>query len=411
MKNLLLFCLCSFLATTTFAQWEKIYDIEDNNLYIIYADKYDKLLLGAERADVYVHDKNFNFDIKSLEPYGFVSDIEFIDDNVGYLSGGCYYVFDECPANTIYKTTNGGKSWNQILNYGGTGVFTLALAGNKIFALSEYEGLVVSEDGGATWTDVTIDPNLEHGRYQEIAFVNDNEGFVMIHKQETALYKTIDGGQSWSKIYDNSQQGENFRNFTFLNEDIGFINLSKGKYLKTQDGGFSWSTFSYTTNENEFTTKITFPTPTTGYLVSFDTEEYKGYIYRTDDGGDTWSVDYTYEDGIVGDIAFTDSENGYAIVSHRMVYRRSGVPTEVVTSLELQINPNPTSDAFTIKFTPFPNGDFSLRAIDALGRVIYTSQQITAPVVVSSWNPGVYFIEVRNHKKELIGRAKMVKQP
>lgn len=43
--------------------------------------------------------------------YGFITSSLVVDNSISYFGSGCYYSFDECPANTLYKTEDSNESW------------------------------------------------------------------------------------------------------------------------------------------------------------------------------------------------------------------------------------------------------------------------------------------------------------
>ncbi|MBS7233043.1 IPT/TIG domain-containing protein [Flavobacterium psychroterrae] len=80
---------------------------------------------------------------------------------------------------------------------------------------------------------------------REISFVDKQNGFLLINHYYNALldvklFKTNNGGDSWSQIYD----GEMFSKFTFKDVNTGWAILDN-KIYKTTNGGTTW-TLDYT---------------------------------------------------------------------------------------------------------------------------------------------------------------------
>ena len=80
---------------------------------------------------------------------------------------------------------------------------------------------------------------------REICFVDSENGFLLINKYlktllDVKLFKTINGGDSWSQIYN----GEMFTKFTFKDANTGWAILDN-KIYKTINGGSVW-TLDYT---------------------------------------------------------------------------------------------------------------------------------------------------------------------
>lgn len=75
------------------------------------------------------------------------------------------------------------------------------------------------------------------GRFEDIYFVDDQTGWVISRQGE--MYKTVDGGEQWEKIYD--QPDYFFRSLEFLDDKVGFAGTLSGILLYTDDGGATWT--------------------------------------------------------------------------------------------------------------------------------------------------------------------------
>ena len=77
----------------------------------------------------------------------------------------------------------------------------------------------------------------EPGSYvNEISFADATNGFLLLRgASATTFYKTINGGDTWTKVY----TGEKFTKFTFKDANTGWAVL-ENKIYKTTDGGVSW---------------------------------------------------------------------------------------------------------------------------------------------------------------------------
>lgn len=137
----------------------------------------------------------------------------------GYVNGGCY------------RTTNGGSTWQQVLN------------GGNIF---------------------------------DIWFVNDQLGFC--GGQGGTLARTTNGGVTWELL--DSPTNSDIHSLFFLNDTLGFYAGNGG--ARTTDGGDTWTLMP---ELPQFTMSIFFTDPDTGYAVQFS-----GYVLRTTNGGDNWDM-------------------------------------------------------------------------------------------------------------------------
>lgn len=133
-----------------------------------------------------------------------LSKMAFPSRNIGYAAGS---------RNGVYKTTNGGTTWTSINpfpalneNVGGaytsyTAIFalddnTVYVLGN-IFTTAGFKRLYKTTDGGATWTDISNNINtlLPVGNMLNVIFHDQNNGYVV---GSNVIFTTTNGGTSWS---------------------------------------------------------------------------------------------------------------------------------------------------------------------------------------------------------------------
>ncbi|MEP6673746.1 MAG: gliding motility-associated C-terminal domain-containing protein [Ferruginibacter sp.] len=133
-----------------------------------------------------------------------LSKMAFPSRNVGYAAG---------TRNGVYKTTDGGTTWTSINpfpalneNVGGayasyTSIYalddnTVFVLGN-IFTTAGFKRLYKTTDGGATWTDISNNMNalLPVGNMLYVVFSDINNGYVC---GSNVLFTTNNGGTSWT---------------------------------------------------------------------------------------------------------------------------------------------------------------------------------------------------------------------
>ncbi len=168
------------------------------------------------------------FEFRSIGPAvmgGRIDDIEgAVNDPflmyVGYATGG------------LWKTTNGGRTWTSLMdNLPASSIGDIGLAPSDPNILyvgmgepngrqssSIGNGVYKSTDGGATWMHVGLEDTQSIGR---IAVHPTNPNIVFVAavghlfgpNDERGLYKTIDGGKTWTKA-------------KYINADTGFIDVA-----------------------------------------------------------------------------------------------------------------------------------------------------------------------------------------
>lgn len=137
-------------------------------------------------------------------------DINFINENVGFVSGS------NANGGVILKTTDGGITWTPILNSGTNGDYIWKIQilnsnQNVIFgsveAVAPNPGrLAKSTDGGITWTYTNAPETI----IQAVGFLDENHGWMGGHT--TGFYETFNGGLTWT----NTGVGSNLNRLFFV---------------------------------------------------------------------------------------------------------------------------------------------------------------------------------------------------
>lgn len=132
--------------------------------------------------------------------------------------------FGDSEERGVFKTTDGGKSWQRILFVNQrTGIGDLVMDPsnpNKLFAAmwefrrepwfftsgGKGSGIYVTFDGGKTWTKRTEKDGLPVGELGRIGIAiapsNPEIVYALIEAKVNALYKSTDGGFKWFKVSD-----------------------------------------------------------------------------------------------------------------------------------------------------------------------------------------------------------------
>ena len=135
----------------------------------------------------------------------------------------------EHPQRGVFKTTDGGETWNKILFANNkTGAADLIMDPtnpNKLIATlwehkrepwffnsgGEGSGMHITHDGGKTWKKITEEDGFPKGNLGRIGVaIAPNKPdiiYALVEAKKNALYKSEDGGFKWKKINDKSDIG------------------------------------------------------------------------------------------------------------------------------------------------------------------------------------------------------------
>jgi len=165
--------------------------------------------------------------------------------------------------------------------------------------------MISSNDGGNTWTKTVVDTTLDGVRRTFISFSENGDygnlvvaGNRTMHSEISTIYKTNDGGCTWSKVnYNSWDDSYHFLTIsaTFSTDKIGFI-TTKGSQdaFYTLDGGLTWNPLLFKEKpESLYDLNFAYVKNFVGnkgtiYVGTYDLEKPYYYKYVTDDYGLTW---------------------------------------------------------------------------------------------------------------------------
>ncbi len=231
------------------------------------------------------------------EPFRGVLAATVVDPKIGVVVGGAgTYLMG-------YKSSNSGSSWSSVFgeNQVTAGVPTMhcvSFAGGVGYA-GAMEGVVLrSSDKGSSWKVLPTRVDANNSSVIAIHFVTPTIGFAAVAAADNwhlgrGLYKTSDGGTSWKKITDLPV----IRSIHFTDTETGYIAGSSGGVgciWKSVDGGETWGKV-YSGQTGWVNCAVFAPdNPFVGFAVGGNAvSNTAGFILTTVDGGETWSVEKT----------------------------------------------------------------------------------------------------------------------
>ncbi len=210
-------------------------------------------------------------------------------------------------ARGVYKTTDGGKTWEKILyNNDLTGCADLVMDPqnpNKLFAaMWEHRrwpwffnsggpgsGIYRTYDGGESWTQITHEDGLPEGNLGKtgmaIARTNTDIVYALVEAKDNCLCRSEDGGHTWKIV--NSEENINSRPFYYADIFVDSENENRLFSLqsvikKSEDRGKSFERLPRKTHSDNHAMWIN---PKNGKHIILGTD---GGVNITHDGGHTW---------------------------------------------------------------------------------------------------------------------------
>jgi photosystem II stability/assembly factor-like uncharacterized protein len=205
---------------------------------------------GETWEQTYINDPNDANASVSLPLGGIKSDLVPFDMKTAWVSGVTY-----APGEIyLYRTDDGGHNWMQV---------------------------PMTVPAGANEFEVSIDRD-------QMKFVSPSDGFIALRMSgdsiQTAVYVTHDAGKTWA-VPSTPLDGAGAS--VFLSPQEAVIYNGEQFYV-THDAARTWVTVSPNIQFGESFAGMEFVNTSTGWVLTFDGNHRS--LYRTDDGGTTWSA-------------------------------------------------------------------------------------------------------------------------
>jgi photosystem II stability/assembly factor-like uncharacterized protein len=240
--------------------------------------------------------------------------IAFVDEKLGFAGniGPGYFpnVSDETP---LYKTTDGGATWEAVTSIEGPKIVGLCAievvrykyinAGNlaektRLVAAGRVGGpaaMIVSDDLGATWQQIAMPESAKMAF--DVHFFDDKHGFIAtatsdnVEESKALIIATDDGGKTWRDAYVGERPFELTWKMSFPTREVGYVTIqsynpdpgaSQRFVAKTTDGGKTWRELPLVDDAK-----------VRQFGVAF-VDEQRGFVgampggFATTDGGATW---------------------------------------------------------------------------------------------------------------------------
>lgn len=226
----------------------------------------------------------------------YVRSIRFFNDSIGFLG-------TLAPNRTFWRTLNGGQSWENLsdsLPAGITAICGMSVVDERLlFATGRYFGdayLLRSVDTGRTWVYTDMKPQAS--QLIDIHFLDSLNGYLTgksaVAGEGAILLRTSDGGNSWTTAAVSNRPGDQAWKFFKRSATDYYVSLENGleepnAYLRSYDAGQTWQLITIDSFALPMLQSVGFLTRDIGFAGG----HFSGILYTTD-GGTTWTRTQQY---------------------------------------------------------------------------------------------------------------------
>jgi len=265
-------------------------------------------------------------------------------------------VHPEDPINTwfagsvgggVWKTTNRGQAWTnltpEISNLATTALamspanpdVIYAGTGEGFFSVTfiNGSGIYKTIDGGLTWSQLASTANnadfknvnriIVDPANPELLVACTNTGFYN-SPRASAIMRSTNGGQSWTKVYSNSFPKIQQLVFTPGDFNIQYAALDGFGVLKSTDAGITWQDASIGLNIGGRIEIAVAPSKPNRLYASAEGGLYPAELYVSDDAADSWNIvlqeDGSAEESYLGGQGWYDNTIAVNPYDHDQVY-------------------------------------------------------------------------------------------
>nr|WP_321221535.1 T9SS type A sorting domain-containing protein [uncultured Psychroserpens sp.] len=186
------------------------------------ADDYTRVFAGGVSGGLWVNeditDANESWQLiptiqQNISVTAIISDPN--DDNIFYLASGESYTQGSVVGRGVWKSLDGGVTWDIVL---GGGITSVTGGGEDVNGIFYVNDIVARDNGGVT----EIYAAVSSGFYADASSPNNFQGF-----EERGLYKTTDGGDNWNRF------AIQYNNGTYKNPNDIEIDINNNIWLAT----------------------------------------------------------------------------------------------------------------------------------------------------------------------------------
>lgn len=314
-----------------------------------------------------------------------LSRVKFINNTTGFASGGT-----GTGTPHLYKTTNQGLNWNLIPVTTGNAFWEdmSVLNEDTIWCVDKNSlngGVYRTTNGGGSW-------QFQYGagsqNPRKIYMFNSRIGFIYDNTlADTKTYKTTNSGVNWFLWVD----GPTTADVKFIDSLTGWRAIVDTVY-KTTNGGDSWIAQRLPSGGiilDSYISKFCLINKDTiwgiGGFAFYGAGQFRGLFFKTTNGGNNWGYqipDTSMHNGRYSFINFINKNTGWAYLTNRGIHTKQGGDSTIITfvsqtSTEIpkqyslsQNYPNPFNPITIINYQLTINSFVMLKVFDISGKEV-----------------------------------------
>lgn len=328
----------------------------------------------------------------------------WVEQSSGYSDGMSFrdiWVFSEDTVmmcgreGIVIQTTDGGDNWtSNTVGTLGEQFIGISFVGETGYVAGDYGAIYKTENMGDSWTQIqSPTPYTIH----DIYFITEDFGFV---NGVNYIGYTHDGGQTWEEpaTFPSPYNDWWLREFSFVNESIGYVCGDGALLFKTINGGKDWEWIDNLPDDWYSIQSIV-------ALNEYDiyTCGYNGTIMQSLDGGYSWELMSASSQNHFMSMDFTPEGNGFLCTwfGEVLSFDNPSVSTpEIDINTTIQMFPNPATDQVNI------SSGYNMQTVTVYnfaGQVVLTEtiDNMTYSVNTSNFDAGIYLFRIETKERSI----------
>lgn len=290
-----------------------------------FLDENNGFMFGSYNAILKTDDGGYSWNKVFSDNYNNkIVDMEFADSQHGFA-----LVPVSFNQGYLLETSDGGVSWDSVQSISGTVFHDIEFADSQFgLVLGESNTIFKTVDGGNSWDIITLSDTISFTETDvKLTFINDSTAFICCSSDGTSvILRSDDYGETWSNIFQDWRFTMN-HDILFFNESDGIYVLptSYGYYVQvfiTSDGGMNWEEMNPSTCNLSWREGVSYAVVDNERVVAVGE---RGAIHISDNWGGMWEPLFTrmvrgnvidswfFDDGFC--VAHTDNDGSGGVAS------------------------------------------------------------------------------------------------